>query len=190
MSKELDIPEHSLIMDQIARLWLTGTRNPTSITKELVAKGTKISRADVLKYIDEYKEIARNDEEIKNRAKEALIEADEALHMVIQEFWVIVNNTDDDKVKNAALKNIADVDIKRVETLQKAGLYDDAALGDELAEMERRQQVLYDILKEVSLNCEHCKVEVARRLRKFRGDPEPIPEPKIIEAEVVSSRVE
>lgn len=188
MTKELAVPERIEVMDKIARLWLTGERNPTQIARELNMK-----RAEVLDYIDEYKQIAHNDEEIKNRAKEALMEADEALNLVIKELWQIVGGIKpaDTKTKVAALKNIADIDIKRVETLQKAGLYDDAALGDELAAMEEKQKILIGILKEVSLNCETCKYEVARRLKKVTGTPEPMnPEPKVIEAEVVSSRVE
>ncbi len=58
--------------------------------------------------------------------------------------------------------------------LQKAGLYDDAALGDELAEMEEKQQILINILKEVTADCSHCKTEVARRLSKVTGRVEPI----------------
>src|SRR5688500_19387213 len=107
MSKELDLPDRIATMDKIARLWLTGVRNPTSIAKEV-----GIKRAEVLDYIEEYRAIARNDEDIKDRAKEALFEADESLHLVIQELWAVVNETTDAKTKATALKNIADVDIK------------------------------------------------------------------------------
>jgi hypothetical protein len=170
-STELAVPERIAMMDKIARLWLTGTRNPTSIAREVGLK-----RAEVLEYIEEYRAVARNDEDIKDRAKEALFEADESLHLVIQELWGVVNETQDGRVKAAALKSIADVDIKRVETLQKAGLYGDAAMGDEIAAMEEKQAILMSILKEVTAHCENCKFEVARRLAKVSGTTAPAPD--------------
>lgn len=159
-------------MDSIAKLWLTGERNPGQIAKLLGMR-----RAEVLEYIQEYKEIARNDDQVRDRAKEALHEADQALNMVIQRSWETVEQADDAsdlKTKATVLKNIGDLEGKRVDMLQKAGLYDDAALGDELAEMEEKQQILIGILKEVTADCDRCKVEVARRLSRVTGKVEPI----------------
>lgn len=175
-TKEVAVRDRIETMDAIARLWVTGTRNPTTIAKQL-----KMKRSEVLEYIEEYKEVVRNDSETKERAKEALHEADVALSLVVEESWAIVNAPGvDDKVKATVLKNIADIEVKRVETLQKAGLYDDAALGDELAEMEEKQQILVDILKEVTAHCDNCKFEVARRLARVTGKAEPV----VVDAEL------
>lgn len=182
MSKEIALTERFDTMDKIANLWLKGERNPTVIARELGMK-----RAEVLTYIEEFKEIARNDEEVKNRAREALQEADKSLDLVIQRSWETVEQVDtisDFKTKATVLKNIADIEGKRVEMLQKAGLYDDAALGDELAEMEEKQQILISILKDVTSNCEHCKFEVARRLTKVTGKVEQVG--SVIEGEVIN----
>lgn len=170
MSNEIEVRDRIETMDKIARLWITGTRNPTTIAKQL-----KMQRKEVLEYIEEYKAVIRDDDEVKARAKEALHEADSALHLVNEENWALVNAPGvDDKVKATVLKNIADIEVKRVEVLQKQGLYDDAALGDELAAMEEKQQILIGILKEVTAHCPNCKMEVSRRLSRVTGNPEPV----------------
>lgn len=170
--KELAVRDEIALMDRFANKWLTGERNPTTIAREL-----GIPRAKALDLIDEYKAIIHNDPEVKARAAEALYEADKIYDRVLQKNWELVDQADDAsdlKTKATVLKNIADVEGKRVDMLQKAGLYDDAALGDELAEQEEKMEVLMGILKEVTANCDHCKVEVARRLSKISGKVEPI----------------
>jgi len=47
-------------------------------------------------------------------------------------------------------------------------------LADELLETERKQEILMSILKEVTSDCSHCKVEVAKRLSEVTGKVEPI----------------
>lgn len=142
-----------------------------------IARNIGLKRAEVLVYIDEYKEIARNDDAVKDRAREALHSADAHMNMIIERSWETVeqaDNANDHKTKATLLKNLADIERNRVDMLQKAGLYDDAALGDELAEMEEKQQMLIAILKEVTADCDKCKFEVARRLSKVTGKSEPI----------------
>jgi len=171
MAKELELLDRVEKMNSVVERYLKGD-NPTSI-----ARVTGMKRADVLNYIDEYKEIARNDDEVKGRAREALHSADEHINMIIARSWETVEQADsanDIKTKASVLKNLADIEGKRVEMLQKAGLYDDAALGDELAEMEEKQQLLINILKEVTSTCEHCKYEVAKRLSRITGKAEPV----------------
>jgi hypothetical protein len=48
--------------------------------------------------------------------------------------------------------------------MQKAGMLSDAAMGDELAAMEEKHEILIGILKKVSAGCNRCKMEVAREL--------------------------
>lgn len=63
---------------------------------------------------------------------------------------------------NATIKIIGDLQAKRVDTLQRAGLLDAHDLGDELAEREEREAQLLHILRNDL--CEHCKVVVRDRL--------------------------
>ena len=158
--------------DEIYRLWLQGNRNATSIAKILGMK-----RADVLYFIEQAKEIARNDEETRARAKEALHEADAAFNMVIERSWETVEQTDtnaDYKTKATLLKNIADIEGKRVEMLQKAGLYDDAALGDELAAMEEKAEAIKELLKQVAQEYPETRVVIMKGIRRIFGQVEGI----------------
>ena len=66
--------------------------------------------------------------------------------------------------------------------LQEVGLLDNAELATQIADTERKQDILVKILKEVTATCPKCKMEVAKRLSQITG----IVEPVILDAEVVS----
>lgn len=173
MAKDLVLADQARYdeMHKVITLHLEG-RNPTAI-----ARMTSLQRKDVLNYIDEFKDIAKDDELLRARAQEVVHEFDGQYSKIISEFWDLIKDAedaDDLKVRATALKNLADVQAKRVEILQKSGLLSDAALGDEMAELEEKQEKLVAILREVSAQCDHCKVEVARRLREATGKVEPI----------------
>jgi len=172
MTKEVELLDRNEQINRVAQLYIKGTTNPTTIAKQL-----GIKRAEALDLIDEWKVIARNNDDVKDQASEALQAGIQHYSMIVERLWETVEQADDDgdiKTKNAVLKNIADIEAKKIDMLQKAGLYDDAALGDELAEMEEKQQILISILKEVTSDCDHCKVEVARRLSKVTNKSEPV----------------
>lgn len=172
MSTELSIPDREALRLQVQEQWLKGNKQPGTIAKDL-----KLKRVEVMDLIEETKGIWRNDEAVKERAKEVLHEVDASLDMIIDRSWETVEQADDAndlKTKATVLKNIADVEFKKVEMHQKAGLYDDAALGDELAAMEEKQEALKAILLEVTADCPHCSQEIRRRLSRFGKAPEPM----------------
>jgi len=172
MAKEIELLDRYEQINQVAQMYIKGMTNPTTISKEL-----GIKRAEAIALIEEWREIARGNDDIKAQAAEALQQGIQHYTMITERFWETVEQADtnqDYKTKNAVLKNIADVEAKKIDMLQKAGLYDDAAIGDELAEMEEKQAILINILKEVTSNCDHCKLEVARRLSKVTGKAEPV----------------
>ena len=182
---ELEVIDRYDLMNKVATLYHKGTTNPTAISKEL-----GIKRAEAVSLIEEWKDIARNDNDIRAQAAETLQGALKHYDLLIEKGWETINQADegerDLKVKATLIKSIADIEAKRVEMLQKAGLYDDAALGDELAQMEEKQAILIGILKDVTSDCDNCKFEVARRLSKVTGKTEPIKmNENIIEGEVV-----
>lgn len=177
MAKELDIVDRIDQMNDVMVHYLKGATIPQ------IMRETGLRRIDVMGYIDEYREIAQNDDAVKSRAREALRSADEHINMIVARSWETIEQADannDLRTKASILKNLADIEGKRVDMLQKAGMYDDAALGDELAEMEEKQQMLIQILKEVTSHCDNCKYEVARRLSKITNKTEPV----IVEGEV------
>ena len=58
--------------------------------------------------------------------------------------------------------------------LQQVGLLDNAELASQVAEAERKQEILVKILKEVTSTCPKCKLEVAKRLSQITGIVEPV----------------
>ena len=147
-------------------------KNPTDISKFL-----GIKRSQVLEHIDTWRELVSGDTRIRERAKEALSGADQHYSMIIQRAWETVDQADANQqynTKASTLKMIADVEQKRIDMLQKAGLLENNEMSAQLLETERKQEILMNILKEVTSECNHCKVEVAKRLSEVTGRVESI----------------
>jgi hypothetical protein len=110
--------------------------------------------------------IANNDA-IRARAREALATADQHYNRLIQKAYEVIDGAEsmgDLGEKRQSLKLILEIENKRIEMLQKAGLLENKEIAEELMESERKMEVLVKILREVSGQCDHCKVEVTRRL--------------------------
>ena len=176
---EIELADHFDRMNKVVEELLKGN-NPTQI-----ASITGFKRADVLGYIDEWKEVVRSDYGARDRAKEAISGADQHYAMLIKEAWKTVEDADQAgqlNIKATALKLIADIEGKRIGMLQEVGLLDNQELASQVAETERKQDVLVKILKEVTATCPKCKMEVAKRLSQITGVVEPV----ILDAEEAS----
>lgn len=176
---DIELTHHFDRMNTVVSELLKGN-NPTQI-----AAITGFKRAEVVELVDEWKSIAHNDTAARERAKEAISGADRHYAMLIKEAWKTVEDADTQgqlNVKATALKLIADIEGKRIGMLQEVGLLDNAELATQIADTERKQDILVKILKEVTATCPKCKMEVAKRLSQITG----IVEPVIIDAEVVS----
>ena len=168
---EIELADHFDRMNKVVEQLLKGN-SPSQI-----ASITGFKRSDVIGYIDEWKSVVRNDSTARERAKEAVSGADQHYAMLIKEAWKTVEDADQQgqlNVKATALKLIADIESKRIGMLQQVGLLDNAELATQLAETERKQDILIKILKEVTATCSHCKLEVARRLSQITGVVEPV----------------
>lgn len=146
--------------------------NPTQISKSL-----SMQRKEVLELIDEWRGIVRDDSSARERAKEAVAGADQHYAMLIKEAWKTVDDADQAgqlNVKSSTLKLIADIEAKRITMLQQLGLLDNAELANQLADTERKQDVLVGILRDVSASCPKCKLEVSKRLSNITGVVEPV----------------
>ena len=158
-------------MNKVVERLLMGS-NPTDIARELGLK-----RVAVLDFIDEWKSLVRSDNGVRERAKEALAGADQHYAMIINRAWETVDQADSNQqynIKTQALKLIADTEQKRMDMLHKAGVLEDNELANEVLEMERKQDILVKILKEVTADCDRCRVEVARRLSQVTDRAEEI----------------
>jgi hypothetical protein len=92
--------------------------------------------------------------------------------MLIKEAWKTVEDADQSgqlNVKANALKLISDIETKRIGMLQQVGLLDNAELAGQIADTERKQDILVKILKEVTSGCPNCKMNVAKRLSQITG---------------------
>jgi len=177
---EIELADHYDRMNKVVSELLKGN-NPSQI-----ATITGFKRSEVLEYIDEWKGVVKNDSTARDRAKEAISGADQHYAMLIKEAWKTVEDADQAgqlNVKATALKLIADIEGKRIGMLQEVGLLDNAELATQLAETERKQDILVKILKEVTATCPKCKLEVAKRLSQITGVVEPV----VIEQDVSGS---
>jgi hypothetical protein len=171
MSSELELVEKFDNMNKVVEELLKGN-NANQIARNLSMK-----RGEVLLLLDEWRTIVHSDSHIRDRAKEALVGADQHYAMLIQKAWETVEQADENdqlSIKTQTLKLIADIEAKRIEMLQKAGLLENNELGDQLMETERKQEILVDILKSVTSSCDTCKFEVARKLSQVTGKVEPV----------------
>lgn len=164
-----DIVLHMEEVNSVAAEYIKG-KDESAISKEL-----DIPRNRVVKLLNEWRDMIANNEAIRIRAREALAGADQHYNYLIKQAYEVIedaNTTANLSAKTTAIKLILDIEGKRIDMLQKAGLLENKELADELLEMERKQEILVKILKEVSGECSKCKNEVARRLAQVAGQTE------------------
>jgi ElaB/YqjD/DUF883 family membrane-anchored ribosome-binding protein len=146
-------------------------------TSTQIAKTLDLTRVQVENHIKTWKEFVQDNSAIKARAKEALAGADEHYNLLIKEAWRTLEQADVQDalpVKTQALKLIADIEAKRIDMLNKAGVLENNSMADEILESERKQEILVSILRDVTSGCEHCKWEVSKRLSQVTGQVEAV----------------
>lgn len=168
---ELQTAEYYDEMNKVVEKLLTGTKHPATIAKEL-----GMQRKDVVHYINEWKQIAQNRPDIQERAMEALSSMDRHYDMIIKEMWLIVETEVENKTRATVLKNIADVEAKRQETLQKAGMYDDSGIADQLAEMEEHAEAIRKLLTEVATKYPETKLFIMEGISRIFGQAPAVPD--------------
>ena len=171
MMSEIELADQFDQMNKIVSEFIKGN-NVTTIAKQFDIKPIQVSNM-----LNAWREIMHSDNGIRERAREALGAADQHYSMVINEAWNTVNQADAQdalNIKAQSLKLIADVEQKRIEMLQKAGVIEKNEMADQILETERKQEILVGILRDVTSSCSHCKQEVARRLSQATGVVETI----------------
>jgi hypothetical protein len=175
MSGILQRPDdaHYELMERAVELRIRG-KQPREIATEL-----KIKRYEVDDLLSEWQYIISNDSLAVARSQEALANADRHYNDLIKNAWEIVEQADsvpdDPKFmaqKNSALKLIGDLEHKRFSMLKEMGALQNNDIASEIAERERREEIIMDILRDVI--CEKCKPEVTRRLAQLNGQVAPI----------------
>jgi hypothetical protein len=171
MDNELEVAGKFDQMNKVVEELLKGN------TPAQIARTLELTRVQVDTHLETWKELVHNSNAIRERAKEALAGADEHYNMLIKEAWKTVEQADIQDalpVKTQTLKLIADIEAKRIDMLNKAGVLEDNGVADQILESERKQEILVNILKEVTANCDKCKWEVSRRLSGVTGNVEAV----------------
>jgi hypothetical protein len=171
MSTEEDLVKHLDQVNLVVEEYLKGN-DPTQISKDLA-----IPRQRVVSYIDEWKVSASNNAAIRARAKEALAGADQHYGILISKSYEVIDEasmTNNLSAKTAAIKLVMDIESKRIDMLQKAGLLENKELADEMVQIEKRQEVLVGILKDIASTHPEVRDLIMRKLSTISKEDEVI----------------
>lgn len=155
--------EHLDQVNKVVEKYLAGTPE-TQISKELA-----LPRQKVVAYINEWRAMASDNAAIRARAKEALVGADTHYSKLIQKAYEVIDEastTANLTAKTAGIKLVMDLERTRIDMLQKAGLLENKELAEEMIQIEERQEVLINILKDVASEHPEIRDEIMRRLAK------------------------
>jgi hypothetical protein len=171
MSTESELIEHLDEVNKVVTEYLKG-QDPTKISKEL-----DIPRTRVVSLINEWKVMASANDAIRARAKEALAGADTHYSKLITKAYEVIDEsslTNNLSAKTQAIKLVMDIEKSRIEMLQKAGLLENKELAEEMVEIERRQEVLVEILREIASTHPEVRDLIMKRLSQIAKDGEVI----------------
>lgn len=147
MSKDLEVIEHLDEINKVVEEYLKGS-DPTKISKDL-----NLPRTRVVAHLNEWKVMVSANDAIRSRAKEALAAADAHYGKLIAKAYEVIDEATMNNnlgAKTAGIKLVLDIEAKRIEMLQKAGLLENKELAEEMVEIEKRQEVLVGILKDIA----------------------------------------
>jgi hypothetical protein len=160
--------EHLDEVNKVVEKYLQGN-DPTQISKELA-----LPRQKVVAHIKEWQLMAADNALIRARAKEALVAADTHYNKLITKAYEVIDEATTIAnlgAKTAGIKLVLDIESKRIDMLQKAGLLENKELAEEMLEIERRQDILKDILKDIAAEHPEVRDKIMRRLSEVsRGD--------------------
>lgn len=163
--------EHLDEMNKVVEKYLQG-EEPTAISKELA-----LPRQKVVAHINQWRAMASDNAAIRARAKEALVGADTHYSKLIQKAYEVIDDattTANLTAKTAGIKLVMDLESKRIDMLQKAGLLENKELAEEMLEIERKQDILVGILRDIASEYPQIRDEIMRRLSAVSKEQEVI----------------
>ncbi len=171
MSTETELIQHLDEVNQVVTEYLKGN-DPTVISKEL-----DIPRTRVVSLINEWKVMASANDAIRARAKEALVGADTHYTKLITKAYEVIDEatlSTNLSAKTAGIKLVLDIESRRIDMLQKAGLLENKELAEEMIEIERRQEVLVGILRDIASEHPEIRDIIMNRLSSIAREGEVI----------------
>ena len=170
-SPEDKVVQHLDTVNKVVGEYLKGS-DPTKISKQL-----SIPRTQVVQYLTEWKQMASANDAIRSRAREALTSADEHYSRLISKSYEVIDDADtngDLRSKAGAIKLVMDIESKRIEMLQKAGLLENKELAEEMMEIERKQDILKQILMDIASEHPEIRDKIMSRLSQAASQGETI----------------
>ena len=170
-SAELDLVKHLDEVNKVVEEYLKGN-DPTKISKTL-----DLPRTRVVAHLNEWKVMVSANDAIRSRAKEALAAADAHYGKLIAKAYEVIDEATMNNnlgAKTAGIKLVLDIEAKRIEMLQKAGLLENKELAEEMVEIERRQEVLVNILKDIAKDHPQVRDLIMQRLSDISKSDEVI----------------
>ncbi len=171
MSSDIEIIEHLDEVNNVVAEYLKGN-DPTKISKDL-----QLPRTRVVAHLNEWKAMVSGNDAIRSRAKEALAAADTHYGKLISKSYEVIDEAtmnNNLSAKTAAIKLVLDIESKRIDMLQKAGLLENKELAEEMIEIERRQEVLIGILKDIASKYPNIRDEIMSKLSEISKPSEVI----------------
>jgi len=167
MSNEVDLINHLDLVNKVASEYLKGS-DASEISKDL-----DIPRQKVLNLLNDWRAMVSNNQAINIRAKEALAGADQHYSSLIKKAYEVIDAADQTAnltAKTTSIKLIADIESKRLEMLQKAGLLDNKEIAEQIIEMERKHDILIKILKDIASGHPEIREEIMKRLSDIQTE--------------------
>ena len=173
VSRRSGAPSSFEHLEQVIDLRVKGMRS-----KEIAIE-LGLPKHVVEELVESWRDIVAKDHVVMGRSREAVANADINFSDLIAEAWTIVRNTDDDPgdpkmmaQKSVALKLIGDLEQKRFTMLKDLGALDHADVAADIAERERREEIILGILK--TDLCPSCKRDISGKLQQLTGKVEPV----------------
>ena len=139
--------EHLDEVNKVVEEYLKGN-DPTKISKDL-----DMPRTRVVALINEWKVMASANDAIRARAKEALAAMDAHYGKLITKAYEVIDEASVNSnltAKTQAIKLVMDIEKARIDMLQKAGLLENKELAEEMLDIEKRQETLVGILRDIA----------------------------------------
>jgi len=171
VSEEEQLVKHLDQVNQVVGEYLKGN-DPTKISKEL-----DIPRTKVVALIKDWQVMAADNAAIRERAKEALAAADQHYSKLIGQAYEVIDEATTISnlgAKTNAIKLVMDLESRRIDMLQKAGLLENKELAEEMIELERKQDILVNILKDIASDYPQIRDMIMQRLSEVAKSGEVI----------------
>jgi hypothetical protein len=171
MSSEIELVNHLDEVNDVVTEYLKGN-DPTKIAKDL-----GMPRVRVVAHLDEWKANASNNAAIRARAKDALAGADAHYSKLITRSYEVIDEasiTNNLGAKTAGIKLVMDIESRRIDMLQKAGLLENKELAEEMVAIEKRQEVLVGILRDIASSHPEVRDLIMQKLSSIAKEGEVI----------------